>query len=466
MSVQRWYRGRRLGLTSLTIAASGLLALLIGVAFAVLLWAIDDANSSTSARRASRTALVEAGSVEQLVSDLETGQRGFVITERDEFLQPWNEARGKLPAEMRRFTRSTTSSEQRRTAAQITRDIRSYLDDYSIPLVESVRRGDPAVSGLANTEEGKRRVDALRTLFDRYVSDERAHLAAHEDAASANAHRAVVAAAAGLAASTALVAAFTVLQHRAVVRPVRGAAAAAQRLAAGDLGVRITPSKVAEIGALGTSFNTMASSLQDSRRRVMQSVEEVHRRTARDLHDGAQQRLVSLMIALRLAREMLPREETPVTELMEESIVNAQTAIDELRELARGIYPLTLTVKGLAGAVEDLASRCPIPTDLDNGCDRRFDSAVESNAYFIVAEAVTNAVKHAQASQIDISLRLGDGALWIRVADDGVGGVPGPKAGSGLTGLADRVAAFDGTLTIASPLGEGTAIEVRIPVPD
>jgi CHASE3 domain sensor protein len=284
---------RRLGLTSLTIAAGGLLALFIGVAFAVLLWAIDDANSSASARKASRTALVEAGTMQQLMLDIETGQRGFQITRREEFLQPWNAARRHLAAEERRFTQSTTSAGQRRTAAQITQGMNSFLNDCSIPLVEAVRRGDRAASGLAATQEGKRRVDALRARLDQYMADERAQLSAREDAAGANGHRAAVAAGVGLAASTALVAVFTVLQHRAVVRPVRGAAAAAQRLAGGDLGIRITPSRVAEVDALGTSFNTMAASLQDSRRRIVRSVEEVHRRTARDLHDGAQQCLVS-----------------------------------------------------------------------------------------------------------------------------------------------------------------------------
>jgi signal transduction histidine kinase len=464
MRVRRGHEGRRLGLTNLTVAASGLLALLIGVAFTVLLWAIADANSSTSARRASRTALVEAGNLEQLVLDIETGQRGFVITKREEFLQPWQEARKEFPAEARRFTESATSAEQRRTAGQLTQDVGSLLNDYSVPLVEAVRRGDPAASSLAATAEGKRRVDALRVRFGQYTADERAKLTAREYTARANGRRAVIAAAVGLAASTALVAAFMVLQHRAVVRPVRGAAAAAQRFAGGDLGVRIAPSKVAEIGALGTSFNTMAASLQDSRRRIMESVEAVHRRTARDLHDGAQQRLVSLMIGLRLARELLPESESSATELLDQSIDNAQTAINELRELASGIYPLVLTVKGLVAAVRDLASRCPIPAVVDSKYDRRISSAVESNAYFVVAEAVTNAVKHAQASQIDISLELGD-TLRIRVADDGVGGVDGTKAGSGLAGLADRVAAFEGTLTIDSPPGGGTSILVQIPVP-
>ncbi|WP_338692867.1 CHASE3 domain-containing protein [Streptomyces sp. Q6] len=462
MHARQEHGGRRLGLTRLTVAASGLLALLIGVAFAVLLWAISDANSSISARRASRTALVEAGSMQQLLLDLETGQRGFVITEREEFLEPWQEARDALAAESLRFTDSATSPEQRRTAVRIARGVSSFLNDYSVPVVAMVRRGDPAASGLKVATDGKERVDALRADFRAYMVDERAQLAELTDAAGANSHQAVLAAAVGLAASTALVAVFTVLQHRAVVRPVRGAAAAAQELAGGDLSVRVAPSRVAEIGALGTSFNTMAASLQDTRRRIMESTEAVHRRTARDLHDGAQQRLVSLMIGLRLARELIPDTETAAIDLLDQSADNAQTAINELRELASGIYPLVLTVKGLVAAVKDLAARCPVPVVVESRDERRISSTVESNAYFVVAEAVTNAVKHAQASRIDVSLEFGD-MLRIEVTDDGVGGVGRDTAGSGMTGLADRVAAFDGKLAINSPPGDGTTILIQIP---
>ncbi|MFF0225860.1 CHASE3 domain-containing protein [Streptomyces sp. NPDC004629] len=464
MSVRPWYRGWRLRLTGLTIAASGLLALLIGAMFAVLLWAIEDANDATSARRVSRAALVEAVGMEQLLLDIETGQRGFVITEREEYLQPWRSAQQKLPTSARRFTEAAASPQQRRVAGQITQGMESLLNDYSIPLVNEVRRGDPEASSLATVAEGKRRVDALRAQFDRYTAVERARLAGREEAARDNGQCAVIAAGVGLAASMALVAAFTVFQHRAVVRPVRQAADAAKRLAGGDLTVRIPPSSTAEVGALGASFNTMAASLQDSRRRTMESVEAVQRRTARDLHDGAQQRLVSLMIGLRLARELLTDTETSAAELLDQSIADAQTAIDELRELARGIYPLVLTLKGLAAAVRDLAARCPVPAVVESTYDRRIASAVETNAYFVVAEAVTNAVKHAQASRIDISLDLTD-VLRILVVDDGVGGVGEATAGSGLTGLADRVAAFDGTLAIDSPPGGGTSILVRIPVP-
>ncbi|MGW0299198.1 CHASE3 domain-containing protein [Streptomyces anthocyanicus] len=464
MSARREHGGRRLRLTSLTIAASGLLALLIGIAFAVLLWAIADANSSTSARRASRSALVEAEGMERLLLDLETGQRGFVITEREAFLQPWQVAREKLPAEARRFTESTTSSDGRHTAEQITRGIASFLNDYSVPLVEGVRHNDPAASGLAKATEGKQRVDTLRAQFHQYMTAERAQLAAREDAARANGRRAVLAACMGLTASTALVAVFTLLQHRAVVRPVRRVVTAARQLAGGGLGVRVPSSKVAEIAALGASFNTMAASVQDNRRRIMESVEAVHRRTARDLHDGAQQRLVSLMIGLRLVRELLPGTERTVADLLDQSIDNAQTAINELRELASGIYPLVLTVKGLVPAVRDLASRCPVPAVVESRNERRISTTVESNAYFVVAEAVTNAVKHAHASRIDILLDFA-GVLRIRITDDGIGGVGDAPVGNGMTGLANRVAAFDGTLVIESPPGGGTTLLIRIPVP-
>ncbi|WP_121714457.1 CHASE3 domain-containing protein [Streptomyces sp. E5N91] len=465
MSAGRERRRRPLGLTSLTVAASGLLALLIGLAFAVLLWAINDANNSTSARRASRTALVRAGNMEQLLVDLETGQRGYVITEHEEFLEPWEAARKALPSEVRQFTDSTTSREQRRAAEQITRGVESFLDDYSAPLVAKVRSGDPAAHSLAQATKGKRQVDALRAQFDEYMSDERVQLAERTDAAGANSRQAVLAAAIGLAASMILFTVFTALQHRAVVRPVRGAAAAAQELAGGDLSVRVTPSRIAEIGALGTSFNSMASSLQDSRRRIMESTEAVHRRTARDLHDGAQQRLVSLMIGLRLTRELLPDTETSAIDLLDQSIDNAQTAINELRELASGIYPLVLTVKGLVAAVRDLASRCPVPTVVECEGERRIPSTIESNAYFVVAEAVTNAVKHARASRIDVRLEFGE-MLRIKVSDDGIGGVGKATAGSGMTGLADRVAAFDGKLTIESPRGRGTTLLIQIPLRD
>jgi signal transduction histidine kinase len=196
----------------------------------------------------------------------------------------------------------------------------------------------------------------------------------------------------------------------------------------------------------------------------MESVAAVRRRTSRDLHDGAQQRLVSLLIGLRLARELMTEASAEALELLDQAADEAQAAVDELRELAAGIYPSVLTSRGLMAAVCDMAARCPIPARFAAECAQRLPMALEANAYFLVAEAVTNAVKHAKASRIDISIRL-DGELELTVADDGIGGVADAQSGSGLVGLHDRVAAYDGTLTIESPRNRGTTIVARLPVP-
>ncbi|MFH7341100.1 PAS domain S-box protein [Streptomyces sp. KHY 26] len=201
-----------------------------------------------------------------------------------------------------------------------------------------------------------------------------------------------------------------------------------------------------------------------AQRRIMQSIESVRRQTARDLHDGAQQRLVSLLIGLRLTRDLLPDAATDAVALLDQAVTDAQTAIDELRELAYGVYPSVLQAKGLMAAVESLAERCAVPTTVEGEYLRRLPVEVESNAYFVIAEALTNAVKHADASHIRIRIELG-GVLRIEVADDGIGGVA-HGAGSGLTGLGDRVSAFDGILVIDSPPGRGTSVRAEIPVPE
>ncbi|MFC9686326.1 SpoIIE family protein phosphatase [Streptomyces sp. NPDC056948] len=266
---------RRLGLTSTSVLASGFLAVLIGVAFAVLLQVIGDSRGFTADARASREAITDAGTLEQHLIDLETGQRGFVITRDEAFLQPWQAARDSYPAEARRLVASATSPDQRRLARQINRDIDSFLTDYSVPLVEAVRRDDPSASSPAATAEGKQRVDALRARFSAYITDERAKLQERQDATDASAQRAVIVACAGLAGLTALIVTLTVFQHRAIVRPLRRAASAAGRLANGDLEVRVPSSRVAEVAALAASFNTMAASLQESRERTEEARERL-----------------------------------------------------------------------------------------------------------------------------------------------------------------------------------------------
>ncbi|WP_431968985.1 histidine kinase [Actinacidiphila sp. bgisy160] len=206
-----------------------------------------------------------------------------------------------------------------------------------------------------------------------------------------------------------------------------------------------------------------AAASRAAQRRIVESITAERRRTSRDLHDGAQQRLVSILIGLRLARELLPDASPEVLTLLEHAADEAQAAVADLRDLASGIHPSVLTSRGLTAAISDLAARCPVPTRFSGECGQRLPAALEANAYFLVAEAVTNAVKHADASKIDISLCL-DEHLELTVADDGVGGIGDIVPGSGLLGLHDRVAAYDGTVTIDSPRGQGTTIVARMPV--
>ena len=200
--------------------------------------------------------------------------------------------------------------------------------------------------------------------------------------------------------------------------------------------------------------------LAASRARILKAGDEERRRLGRDLHDGAQQRLVSVVISLQLAQKRWADQERAST-LVDDALEHAQAAIDDLRELAAGIHPSVLTDRGLHAALESLADRSPVPVDLDAELDDRFPMSVETTAYFVVAEALTNIGKYARASRASIGVRVLGDQLEIEVLDDGVGGADA-SGGTGLRGLADRVAALQGALHVSSPPGRGTRIHARI----
>ncbi|MGW7002187.1 SpoIIE family protein phosphatase [Streptomyces sp. NPDC054933] len=264
-----------MGLVPLTAVAGGLLAALIGLAFLLLLWSIIGLGESTAAERHTHTALTQSRSVEGLIVDLETGQRGFVITGQKQFLEPWETARTTFSGQAQQLVRLSITPGQKSLAQQISQAGESLIRDYSIPLVAAAGRGDPRARGVAATLEGKRRVDALRKQFDRYDSTQEALIAARESAADDDAREAVVAAAIGLTGSILLIAAFAGYLIRAVVWPVRRAANVASRLAGGDLTVRMPETGRGEIAQLGTAFNTMASSLEESREQARHAHERL-----------------------------------------------------------------------------------------------------------------------------------------------------------------------------------------------
>jgi signal transduction histidine kinase len=218
----------------------------------------------------------------------------------------------------------------------------------------------------------------------------------------------------------------------------------------------------AENVRLDTELQARVEELRASRQRIVEAGVAERRRIERDLHDGAQQRLVSLALDLRLARGQVRGDPDAAERLLDGAAEELGRALAELRELARGIHPAVLSDRGLAAALEALASRAPLPVALRRGGDEGLPEAVESAAYFVVAEALTNVAKYAAATQATVELRRENGAIEVEISDDGVGGAD-PAAGSGLSGLADRVEALDGSLDVESRSGEGTTVIARIP---
>ena len=233
------------------------------------------------------------------------------------------------------------------------------------------------------------------------------------------------------------------------------------------LGLLRTRLSAAEVVAeenvrLDAELQARLDELRESRARIVQAGDAARRKLERDLHDGAQQRLVGLALDLRLAREKLDEDPQAAAAMLDDASAELARATEELRELARGIHPAVLSDRGLQAAVESLAKRAPLPVEIDASLDGRLPEPVEAAAYFVVSEALTNVVRHSGADQAEIHVRRDNGRLHVEVSDNGTGGAD--PAGSGLRGLADRVAALDGRLEIDGAAGGGTTVRADIPL--
>jgi PAS domain S-box-containing protein len=232
-------------------------------------------------------------------------------------------------------------------------------------------------------------------------------------------------------------------------------------MAGGDTEVRIA--QFTELVATAVANAESGAELAASRRRIVTTADAARRQIERNLHDGAQQRLVSTVVGLKLVRKKLGDSGGPLAELVEETLTNAERGMDEVRELARGIHPRILSSGGLGPALETLARRSHLPVTVDVQTDARWPENVEVTAYYIASEALTNALRHAHASQVRITVESDDRRLMLTVGDDGVGGADASR-GSGLIGLHDRVAALGGVLAVHSRPGSGTVLTAEIPV--
>ncbi len=316
--------------------------------------------------------------------------------------------------------------------------------------VDAVRSGDATVAGLEAAFRRALRDDRLTLaleLPDGMVVDPEGHEPPLATATYGAGRRTLrVSTAAGATA---------VLRHRDGDERLVAAVADAGALAI-------------EMAAFQVQLRRHLHEVETSRRRIQSVADEERRRIARDLHDGAQQRLVAIGLTLRHAQlradlalgTAKDRAATELTTAIDEAVAELTTSIDELRELAGGLRPGSLD-EGLGTALRELAARTPVRLDVC-ALPQRFPSHVETAAYFVACEAVTNAVKHAEASQISVELSREDGSLVVTVIDNGRGGAE-PHRGTGLLGLADRIRAHHGNLRVDSPLGGGTRLEARLP---
>jgi signal transduction histidine kinase len=626
------------GLTRRTVVASAVLVLVIGAAFAVLVLAIGELRRTTRLSTASLEVRGVANTLERRVIDLETGVRGYIITGDERFLAPWEAARTAIPGQSSELERLAAPTVQHERAQRIAKAVATYLRDYSVPLVDALRRHETSGRSLATTADGKRRLDLIRDEFDRFAAVESGLSTARADRSDAAARRAGIAATAGLAGSILLLLLYAGGIVRSIVRPVVGLAAMAGRLAGGDLEVRTPENGTGEIGALQRSFNHMTRALEASRddlhllaeeqaalrrvatlvargdspagvfaavvtevcrllgadltalfryepgdeatvvafhtesggeiavgtrvavegqnvvaiafrtgraarldgdvrgtgalasllrgqavysrigspivvagrpwgamasawsapermpvgidgriaeftelvataianadsraqltasrARIVTAADDARRRIERDLHDGTQQRLVSLALELRGTEATVPPEQEELRAQLARAARGLAAATDDLQQISRGIHPAILSEGGLGPALKTLARRSAVPVELNVRTDRRLPQPVEVAAYYVVSEALTNAAKHAHASTVQVDVTADDTLVELSIRDDGVGGADAGR-GSGLIGLTDRVEALGGTLEIASPVGSGTCLHVEIPI--
>jgi signal transduction histidine kinase len=216
------------------------------------------------------------------------------------------------------------------------------------------------------------------------------------------------------------------------------------------------------VARLDADLRARVEELRASRARLVEASDTERRRLERNLHDGAQARLVGLAMLLGLARRRVDTDPVETGILIDRALAELKASLAELRELARGIHPAVLTERGLEPALHAIAARAPVPVTLETDGEQRLPANVEVAAYFVVAEALANVAKYAQATAATVAVRRTNGRVTVDITDDGIGGADAAQ-GSGLRGLGDRVAALDGTLSLDSPPGRGTRLHVELP---
>jgi signal transduction histidine kinase len=484
------------------IVASVVLALLVAGGFAVLIQAVSAVNDAT--RREGRAKDVTAATVvlEKLVIDLETGLRGFVITNNERFLQPWKQARAELPGRLRRFERlaAAGSSEQEQLASEVVTRIRDYAEGWSVSLVRLARMY-PAVARTAEaSEEGKRETDAIRSSIDRLLGAENTLAAASARSANRQSDRAVALAIAGLVASALLIVLFGVYLARSIARPVRAVATAAEQLAEGDFTARLEKDAPGEVGALTASFNRMAEQLEHHEAELaeqnakLRESERLKSELVSIVSHELRTPLASVLgfTSLLLTRDIEPAEQRRYLEIIDSqgrrlsSLLNDFLDVQRLEEgqleLARELIDIKSVVGEQARLFAGQSTKHkldvvlpPKPLPVRGDADRLAQ---------VVANLLSNAIKYSpDGGTVEVIGEQTDNIVRISVRDEGLGipdelqqrvfakffrgnagasGIQG--SGLGLTIARSVVEAHGGRINVKSASGKGSVFWLELPI--
>jgi signal transduction histidine kinase len=493
-------RLRSVGIVPRVAAASIALALALAAIFAILLVTVGSLRDSSVEARRTQQVIAAASSLETLALELESGLRGFVITGNERALAPWRDAARRYPRESRALERLVAGTSEEAPVRAIVRSIRVYLNDFTLPLIDFMRRNPVATRKVITEGRGTRDIARIRARFDRLVEREKRMAAVREDAARSDAHRAVLVTAVGLGGLLLSVLAFAAYLDRAVARPIRRAAAVAARLASGDLSARVRVRSPDEVGALEESFDSMAASLEQSRHeleeqnRLLSESEQLKTELVSVVSHELRTPLASVIgfSDVLLRRELSETERTRYTEIIHKEASRLAGLLNDLLDLQRieqaqlglvfedvelvelirsqlALYSAQSTVHQLVGRFRD--DEIHVLGDRDRLAQ-------------VLGNLLSNAIKYSpRGGTIEVAAMLNDGVAQIAVRDEGLGiseeqkrqvfskffrgdavrrlGITG--TGLGLALSRQIVEAHGGTIGFDSREGEGSTFWIELP---